>query len=221
MMGWDHSCDTVTATIWWLDCLILLWKYNCAKLIIWISSIHHYPLDNIKLFKEVPLGWPQYLWGAADEGGDNEDYDHHCKQHTGQAHQGQDPIRRKLLLTIQTNKTIDLPISFCDPSSAVVTGRVSRSLGSPVLDEKERDVFSFKVYGSELDCIISNWGRSWWGIMTNDGALPKGEAVERCGSGSIHLSNFDLSLLMYPYIQGVFFNWPPPESSKYKKVTLG
>ena len=22
-------------------------------------------------------------------------------------------------------------------------------------------------------------------------------------------------------IQGVFFNWPPPKSSKYKKVTLG
>ena len=98
-----------------------------------------------------------------------------------------------LFKTIQTKKVIDLPISFCDPSSAVVTGSVSRSLGSPVLDEMERDVFSFKVYGSELDCIILDWGWSWSGIMTNAGARPKQEAVEWCGLVSIQVGEPVLS----------------------------
>ena len=52
-------------------------------------------------------------------------------------------LERKLRW-IQSKKILNLPISFSDPSSAVVTGRVSRSRGSPVLGEEKKRSFQFQ-----------------------------------------------------------------------------
>ena len=48
----------------------------------------------------------QYLWGAADEGGDNEDNDHHSEEHAGQADQGKHPGKKAVIYAKQeTSKT--------------------------------------------------------------------------------------------------------------------